>query len=86
MRHRAHLGPGMGMANLRRGIANLRTGRAYFASEMACLRLRRVNLRLKRFFGQRSRRGQSPVEHRGTFVCPFVHFSVHPPSIRPPRS
>ena len=23
-------------------------------------------------FGQRPRRGQSPVEHRGTFVLPFV--------------
>ena len=28
------------------------------------------------FFEQRTRRGQSPVEHRGTFVCP----SVRPPS------
>ena len=24
-------------------------------------------------FGQRPRRGRSPVEHRGTFVCPSVH-------------
>ena len=30
-------------------------------------------------FGQRSRRGQSPVEHRGTFVCHSVRPSVRPP-------
>ena len=28
------------------------------------------------FFGQPSQRGQSPVEHRGTFVRPFVRPSV----------
>ena len=36
------------------------------------------------FFGQRPRRGQCPVEHRGTFVCSFVCPSVRasPPSPR----
>ena len=29
-------------------------------------------------FGQRPRRGQSPVEHRGTFVRPFVRSSPQP--------
>ena len=28
-------------------------------------------------FGQRPQRGQSPIEHRGTFVCPSVRLSVH---------
>ena len=32
----------------------------------------------KSLFGQRSRRGWSPVEHRGTFVRPAVHLSVPP--------
>ena len=26
--------------------------------------------------GQRPRRGQSPVEHRGTFVCAFIHCTM----------
>ena len=30
-------------------------------------------------FGQRPRRGRSPVEHRGTFVRPFIRSSVSPP-------
>ena len=29
------------------------------------------------FFGQRPQRGRRPVEHRGTFVCLFLHPSVH---------
>ena len=28
--------------------------------------------------GQRPQRGRSPVEHRGTFVCPSVSLSVRP--------
>ena len=31
------------------------------------------------FFGQRPRRGRSPVEHRGTFVRHSIHLSVHSP-------
>ena len=31
-----------------------------------------AKLFLFRLFGQRPRRGRSPVEHRGTFICPFV--------------
>ena len=35
--------------------------------------------------GQRPRRGRSPVEHRGTFVCPFVRSSVRP-IVSPPQA
>ena len=35
---------------------------------------RQTDMRLSgSFFGQRSQRGQSPVEHRGMFICLFVH-------------
>ena len=37
----------------------------------------------KQLFGQRPRRGQSPVEHRGTFVRPYVRPLVPPGPLRP---
>ena len=37
-------------------------------------------------FGQRPQRGRSPVEHRGTFVCPFVCLFVPPPHQAPQAS
>ena len=47
------------------------TGRLFFCS----------SVHLLVHFGQRPRRGRSPVEHRGTFVRPFVRAS--PPSSGP---
>merc|ERR1711911_389449 len=41
------------------------------------------------FFGQRPRRGRSPVEHRGTFVRHSVHPSIRPSvrsSVRSPQA
>ena len=40
--------------------------------------LGRLCLKLREGAGQRPRRGRSPVEHRGTFVHPFVRPSVRP--------
>ena len=48
-----------------------------------CLFLKLVKKAKNQVFGQRPRRGRSPVEHRGTFVhpsvCPFVRSFVSPP-------
>ena len=33
--------------------------------------------------GQRPQRGQSPIEHRGTFIFPFIRSSVGPPLPHP---
>ena len=48
--------------------------------------MRKFLLLLLLLLGQRPQRGRSPVEHRGTFVCPSVH--VHPSVcsfVRPPQ-
>ena len=56
----------------------------YVDSDTRCPALHGCNSEQEKA-GQRPRRRQSPVEPRGTFVCPSVHPSFSPPEICPLR-